>query len=187
MTRAVDQRLILVLLAGGLIAGVCAYRLMTNRPLDHAAQVRAASQPHPAPLFEAVNEQNEMFRLQTYLGRHRIVVVFYDGDAGADRSRELAELTKRADELKRLDVKAIGVSKALALANRNALPQLGEFPGQLLSDVDGKIHERWGRNAPDGRTIPGVFLIDRKGQVAYFGGQPRSYDSVEELWKDLAG
>lgn len=187
MTRTVDYRLMFVLLAGGLIAGVCTFRLMTNRPLDHAAQLRAASQPQPAPLFEAVNEQNEMFRLQTYLGRHRIIVVFYDGDAGANHSRELAELTKRADELKRLDVKAVGVSRSLALANRTALKQLGDFPGQLLSDVDGMIHQRWGRNGPDGRTIPGLFLIDRKGQVAYFGGQPRSYDSVDELWKDLAG
>jgi peroxiredoxin len=185
VTGFVDQRLILVLLAGGLIAGVCVYRIQTNRPLDHAAQVQAASQPQPAPLFEAVNEQNEMFRLQSFLGRHRIVVAFYDGGAGADQSRDLAELVRRTDELKQRDVKVVGVSRAIPQFNRAALERLGAFPGQLLSDVDGMIHERWGRSGSDDGTISGLFLIDRKGQVAFFGGQPRSYESVEQLWKDL--
>lgn len=181
-----DRRLIIVLLAGLLIAGVCVYRVRTNQPLDYAAQVQAATIFLPAPLFEGVDEHNQMYRLAAYVGRHRIVILFYDGVAGADRSPELLSLRDHAEDLKRLDVKAVAVSQAIPQENRKALAIMGELPGPLISDVDGSIHRRWGRMAIDGKPMTGLFLIDRKGAVAFHAGSPRPYEDFAALWKDVA-
>jgi len=181
----VDRRFVLVLLAGALIAGVCIYRVQTNRPLDYATQVAAASLATLAPVFEGVDERNQMFRLQTYVGRHRIIVVFYDGELGADQDETLIELTRRADEVDSKDIKVVGVSRVIPQINRPALERLGKLLGPLISDIDGKIHDRWGRSRPDGGTLPGLFLIDRKGFVTYADGKPRPVANLDELWEEL--
>ncbi len=180
-----DRRLTIVLIAGVLIAGVCAYRVQTNQPLDYDAQVAAATTSLPAPLFEGVDEQNQMYRLASYFGRHRIVVVFFDGAAGADRSLELLSLRDHSADLRRLDVKAVAISRAIPQHNRDALIRTGELPCPLISDIDDSIHRRWGRMAIDGRPLPGLFLIDRKGTVAFHAGAPRPYADITSLWKDL--
>lgn len=180
-----DRRLIIVLIAGVLIAGVCAYRVQTNQPLDYDAQLSAATTYLPAPLFEGVDEQNQMYRLAAFLGRHRIVVVFYDGTAGADRSPELLSLRDRSADLKRLDVKTVAISRTIPQFNRDALTRTGELPCPLISDIDDSIHRRWGRMGIDGRPLPGLFLIDRKGSVAFHAGAPRPYADITSLWKAL--
>jgi peroxiredoxin len=180
-----DRRLLLVLGAGVLIAGVCIYRLQINKPLDFAAQVEAATTYVPAPPFEGLDENNQMFRLSSFLGRHRIIVAFYDGAAGADRSRELAGLRDRANELKQQDVKVVAVSAAIPQENRRALTTLGPLQFPLISDVDHAIHRRWGRMTTDGNLLTGLFLIDRKGTVAFHAGTPRPYATVDDLWKDV--
>lgn len=180
-----DRRLFIVLLTGLLIAGICIYRVETNQPLDYEAQVQAATTSLPAPLFEGVDEHNEMYRLSAYAGRHRIIVVFYDGLAGADRSLELLKLREHAADLKRLDVKAVAVSQAIPQHNRAALEKTGELPCPLISDVDGGIHQRWGRLSVEGNPMTGIYLIDRKGSVAFHAGSPRPYADFEALWKDV--
>ncbi|MFO0918455.1 MAG: redoxin domain-containing protein [Planctomycetaceae bacterium] len=180
-----DRRLYFVLLAGLAIVGVCVYRLRANRPLDFDAQVAAATTSVPAPLFEGVDENNTVFRLSSYLGRHRIILAFYDGAVGADRSRELLTLRDRAEELKRQDVKVVGISTAIPQENRRALKALGALSFPLVSDVDGSIHRHWGRWSAANQPLAGLFLIDRKGTVAFHAGAPRPYSTLEALWKDL--
>lgn len=180
-----DRRFWFVLLGGALIAGLCAYRLQRNQPYDYDASLKASTIYSPAPLFEGMNENNEMFRLSAFVGRHRIIVVFYDGILGADQSPELREISRRAADLAGRGDKVVAISTAIPQENRAALKQLGEFPGPLISDVDGSIHERWGRTTPDQNRLTGVFLIDRKGNVAFQGGSPRPYGDLATLWKDL--
>jgi peroxiredoxin len=182
-----DRRFIAVLLAGLVLIGVCAWRLQTNRPYDYDAHVSAAMSANraPAPLFEGLDEINEMYRLAAYLGRHRILIVFYDGAAGADANADLLAIREHAAEMPQLDLKVVAVSQAIPQQNRAALKRLGDFPGPLVSDVDGTIHRQWGRLTSDGRPLTGLFLIDRKGSVAVQGGAPRPYADFDSLWKDV--
>lgn len=180
-----DRRLIVVLMTGIVIAGVCVYRVRTNQPLDYDAQVQAATTIAPSPLFEGRDEVNRVFRLSSYLGRHRIIVVFYDGEAGADHSADLLRLQEHAEELKRQDVKVVAVSKTIPQFNREALSQTGKLPCPLITDVDGSIHERWGRMGVNGQPLTGLFLVDRKGSIAYQAGAPRPYGDFDALWKDV--
>ena len=188
-----DRRVLIPLVAGVVIAVLCAWRVMTNKPQDYAAQVRLEATKvvtrSAADLdFEGLDSDNRMVRLAAFLGRHRILVLFFDGDLGADKDAELLR-RERFVELKAHDVKVIAVSTALPQQNRAAmLPErAGEFPFPLVSDFNPvspeeaqKIHRRWGRwDDSTGKAKPGVFVIDRKLQIEFMGGAPKPVASVD--------
>ena len=70
----------------------------------------------------------------------------------------------------------------------------GAFPFPLVSDVDFqspegtlRIHRHWGRlDSVTETPLKGLFLIDRKGQVAYVGPIPKPYENIDQIFDLLA-
>jgi len=185
-----DRRLIFVLALGVLIATVTIARIVTNQPQTYEEQVAAAVMMRPAPGFEALDSELRLVRLSAWLGRHRIILVFFDGERGADQDADLLKLRDRFAELKETDVKIVGVTLSIPQVNRAAMDRAGgPFPFPLVSDIDFqspegtmRIHRHWGRLDSIGeQPLKGVFLIDRKGQVAYVGPIPKPYDNVDQV------
>ena len=189
-----DHRALIPVVAGVAIATLCTWRVMTNKPQDYAAQVKleAAKVVTRSAAdwdFEALDPDNRMVRLAAFLGRHRVIVLFFDGELGADKDAELLRLRERFVELKAHDVKVIAVSTALPQQNRAAMlpDRAGEFPFPLVADFNPvspeeaqKIHRRWGRwDDSTGKAKPGVFVIDRKLQIEFMGGAPKPVASVD--------
>ena len=188
-----DRRVLIPIVAGIVIAAVSSWRVMTNKPQDYAAQVAAAVIMRPVSAFkgdfEALDCDNRLVRLGGFLGRHRVIVLFFDGEAGADKDTELLRLRERFAELKAHDVKVIAVSTALPQENRAAMTadRAGPFPFPLVSDFDPtspdgtlRIHRRWGRIDPKtGKPLTGAFAIDRKGQVLFAGDSPKPMENVD--------
>lgn len=181
-----SMRLLGVLLAGVAIAVVCVWRVATNRPQNYDEQLQAAFVDRPAPDFEALDAENQMFRLQRYLGRHRVLVVFFDAGLTATGDPALQQILAAEAALRRQDVKVVAVSAALPQQNRAAFSETG-LPGfPLVTDLEMKIHERWGRIEPrTGRPLTGVFLIDRKGAVRCFGPTPQPLDDLTHFLTEL--
>ena len=185
-----DRRLIFVLALGVLIAIVTIARIVTNQPQTYEEQVAAAVMMRPAPGFEALDSEGHLVRLSAWLGRHRIILVFFDGERGADQDADLLKLRDRFAELKDTDVKIVGVTLSIPQVNRAAMDRAGgTFPFPLVSDIDFQYpegtmrnHRHWGRlDAIGEQPLKGVFLIDRKGQVAYVGPIPKPYDNVDQV------
>ena len=188
-----NRRVLIPIVAGVVITAVSTWRVMTNKPQDYAAQVKAAVVMRPVSSFrgdfEALDSDNRLVRLGGFLGRHRVIVLFFDGEVGADKDTELLRLRERFDELKAHDVKVIGVSTALPQENRAAMTadRAGPFPFPLVSDFDPtspdgalRIHRRWGRiDASTGKPLTGAFAIDRKGQVLFAGDSPQPMENVD--------
>ena len=189
-----DRRVLIPIVAGVIIAVVSTWRVMTNKPQDYAAQVKLESEKVIARSvtafdFEGLDSDNRLVRLKPFLGRHRVIVLFFDGEVGADKDTELLRLRERFDELKAHDVKVVAVSTALPQENRAAMTadRAGPFPFPLVSDFDPtsldgalRIHGRWGRiDAKTGKAIPGAFAIDRKGQVLFAGDSPKPMENVD--------
>lgn len=181
-----DRRAFLPLVAAVLIAGVCVWRVQTNRPQDYADQVAAAITSAPAPLFELLDAKNHLVRLGTFVGRHPILLVFFDGEAGADRDADLIKLRNRAADLESQGVKVIAISSAIPQQNRQAMERGGEFPFPLVSDFDPRdaagqlrVHAVYGRLTTDGKPRPGLIVIDRKGQLQHHAGLPMAQPDLE--------
>jgi len=174
-----DRRLLIPVVAGLILAGVSVWRLQNNRTQSFDEQVAAARTLRPAPLFERLDSDNHLVRLGTFVGRHPILLIFFDGESGADRDPDLLTLRRRFDDLNARGVKVLAISAAIPQVNRAAIERTGAFPFPLLSDFDPRdpagtllVHALYGRLNSAGQPEPGVFLIDRKGQIEFRVAQP---------------
>ena len=120
-----------------------------------------------APPIEAIDAENSITRLKSFLGRHSLLVVFFDGQTGADADKTLHHLKQHSAELKAADYHVIAVSSALPQQNRKT-----DFPPlfHLLTDPAPvwKVHRNWGSGCFDkkaGSPRQAVFHIDRAGNV----------------------
>lgn len=172
-TTSFDRRLLIVAFFGFVIVAMCVWRAVTPRtPVSKSGLPELR---RPAPPFQLYDQTSSLVKLDAYLHRHTIVIVFYDGAAGPEASKPLTELRKLYSILKAEGIVAFGVSTALPQENRRNSQQ--PFPFALLSDADAtspkSAHKVWGRFVPPPSldkppgTIPGVFVIDRTGLVRW--------------------
>lgn len=181
-----DRRFIIVVFVGAGLIGLCGWRIAANRPQTLAEQMQRARVERPAENFEGVDIHNEMFRLERYLGRHRVLLVFFSREETAAHDAGLLAVREASPQLIKNDIKIVGVSTALPQENRRAIETAGDFPFPLISDPDESIHRKWSRIDPQTKQPrTGVFLIDRKGTVASLGGIPQPAGNVTELLQEL--
>jgi peroxiredoxin len=172
-------RILVLPIAAVFIVGLVVFK--TTRP-PQARQNGVAVERRPAPAFPALDSQNKLFKLDAYLGRHEILLIFFDGEAGADHDPVLSRVRQCLNDLKRRDMKVVAVSAALPQHNRQATARAGDFGFPLLSDPEFQIHRKWGRYDEDQeRPLTGVFVIDRAGQVAWSGKAARPEDNLDQI------
>jgi peroxiredoxin len=175
-------------IAAVIIAALCVYKLTRDYdpPPLSAPVVR---RPVPRPLFELLDakQPSELVRLQSFLGRHRIIVVFFDSRLGADRDPRLLRLYRDAGRIENVGIIVLAVSEALPSENRQAVKRARQsglrIPFPLLSDPPSTsaapgmgylVHSAWGRYDEQARQpLPGIFLIDRAGTVNWNGNKPQ--------------
>lgn len=177
-----DHRLIPVFLAGCVIAALCVWRVSANRPAGYNAGAGAPTVWRPAPGFEALDVRNQMFRLERYLGRHRVLIVFVPAER-QEFELALRQMQRRESELAQRDVKVVVLSPALPQEHRDWLESAGASSASVLTDLQGEIAARWG--VPAGSS-PVAFFVDRKGEVPWSGDAPEPAGDLAEVLKQLA-
>lgn len=181
--RVWRPRVLVLPIAAAVIVGLVAFKL-SQPPQQRSAAT--FDERRPAPKFLALDSQNELLKFERYLGRQEVLLIFFDGEAGADRDLVLLRARQQFPELKRRGVQVVGVSAAIPQYNRQAMERGGKFPFPLLSDPEFLIHRLWGRYDEDGlETQTGVFWIDRAGQVAWLGKSPRPEADLDRVLPPL--
>ncbi|MGQ0636296.1 MAG: redoxin domain-containing protein [Planctomycetaceae bacterium] len=129
-----------------------------------------------APLFELYDENSQLVRVSRYIGRHKLLIVFFNGESGPDRNELLLAL--------RREFVAIHESRALVLAISGLRPSehrpppgaQGErtrreepFPFALLSDIDDfRVHRLFGAFDEQAQAPrEAVFVVDRLGLIRF--------------------
>jgi peroxiredoxin len=139
-----------------------------------------------------------MVRFDSYLSRHDIFVVFYDGDQGVKNSEMMQFLKQRKDQLDRKGAKVFGISGALPQQNigtTEVIEQDGQtinkrnsFPFPLLTDLGYAVHQNWGRyNLDSNQPLPGLFFVDRAGNVDFKDNKPLPTENPQEFIRDYLG
>lgn len=180
-----DKRILVLPVALVILMALVAWKLTRTYESSSAANLAAE---RPAPLFEGLDTNNEMVRLERYVGRHPVIVVFYDGNAGADQSADLSALREHFAEIEAVGAKVIAVSGALPQENREAMRSSGAFPFPLVTDVppDYAIHRRWScYDESAEQPLPGIFFVNRQGNVAWGNRGPQPFNSVDEALAKL--
>lgn len=186
------RRLWFLPIAAAVIVGVCWYKLAQT----HAPPTgRVIEQLCPAAPFRfSLPDQNKPTRyinLRAYLGRHHVILVFFDGAQGAETDPVLLRLRRDHDELNRRGVKVFGVSTNLPQKNRPPKTPAHKLPGQprepfpfpLLSDLEAsRVHKLWGRyDAASKSPLTGTFHIDAAGNVRCDGRKPLPVDDPDAV------
>lgn len=163
---------ILVLPLAAIILIITVHYRLSHPPERRTPRLISQMPRHPAPEFEGITAENKPFRLQSYLGRYELLVVFFDGERGAIKDAVLSFLRQHLGALKSSGVMVVAVSTALPQQNREAaFPE----PFVFVTDVAPicEAHRRWGCfSEADQKPRGSVFHINRAGQVATKGGLP---------------
>jgi peroxiredoxin len=182
--RSSDKRLLLLGLAAAIIGALCALKLTRHYPPQTSIPVRTVARPAPGVELYDQSSPSKIVRLESYLGRERVVVEFFDGQAGAHTSSVLSYLRENWNRLRDANIHVIAISAALPQENRKDIAQYGAFPFPLLSDPDFHVHRDWGRFEPrTSKPLFGLFLVDRKGWVAW--SEESNKPLVTKDWKSV--
>lgn len=170
------RRALILPFSAVVIAGLCAYKLTrSDKPTDADGSVVIN---RPAPQFELYNHRKppQIIRLASFLGRHRIVLVFFDPENGIQNNEILAWLRRHSESLRSKNVQVFAISTVLPQTHRKMLDEMlnenEPTPFLMLSDLDGKVHQRYGRVDETQRKLSGVFLIDRVGNLPWNQNHP---------------
>ena len=133
----------------------------------------------PAPRFQLYDQENRWTKFERYLGRTKIVLIFFPGTA-VDAHPLLVDLFHRTLEVQDAGWQVVAISDAVPLAHRQAASRLNQkstaaspadaahCPFPVLSDIDPehRVFQAWALVDPaTGQLLPGIFLIDRRGLV----------------------
>ncbi|GAB4151077.1 MAG: hypothetical protein Tsb009_26280 [Planctomycetaceae bacterium] len=177
-------RVVVLPVAAVVIVVLCVYKLTRSySPVELPTPDALCEAPH----FELPDQKkpSQVVRLKGYVGRHRIILVFFDGEQGAEQDSLLVYLRDNYDSVKAAGIVVLGISTALPQQNRPAersLPQPNPvrvrqaFPFPLLTDLPPscRVHRLWGRyDKIREQPTPGVFLIEQNGLVACVGRVPK--------------
>lgn len=115
---------------------------------------------------ELYDSKNRVVRVQAYLGRHKLLVFFFNGTPGADKSPLVTGLAERYADLATEDVKTFAVCGERTVEMRKAIERGGPWPFPLLSDITYQMHREWGAySTTEDRPVEAVFVVDRRGVI----------------------
>ena len=186
-----SRRILILPISAVVIVLVCLYGYSRKQDASsRQAALPTAKRPAQSLLFTLKDQNNKSVRLERYFGRHPILLVFFDQRTGADRDPVLLSLRKEWNRLKRENVIVLGVSTALPQDNRKRIEEKQEenpdfdLPFPLLTDLppECRVHRQWGRfDEAVGLPLPGLFYIDRAGNVDWAGRFPKPVSDVEQV------
>ena len=123
-----------------------------------------------APAFSLPSDQRETVKLSDFAGKY-VVLYFYPKDMTPGCTQESCEFGESHAALKKLGAVVLGASKD-SVASHQKFRDKHSLPFELLSDVDGKLCEKygvWKEKSLYGRKYMGIerstFLIGPDGKV----------------------
>lgn len=196
-------RTTLLLIAACLIGGLCLWKLTRNYPPQSSV---AVPMNRPAPRFTLFDQHKpqRLVKLEAYLGRHQILIAFFDGSRPVTEDALVQQLLAHEEALTRRGIKILAISPAIPQVNRRHWEEVhgkdSQPPFPLLSDPALIVHREWGRldsenTAPapgkgSGGMIapplkpPALFLVDRAGNLPW-QATPLPVDDPAQTIADL--
>ena len=143
-------------------------------------------QPRPAPAVVLTDQHGKRHRTARYLGRRKLIVLFFDGRSDPDDVRPLAMLRDGLPQIRAAEAEVVAISSAPpeTIAQQGG----GSIPFPILADVDYAVHGQWGVSLPEnGPLMPVLFLFNTDGVIrrAQVFGSPGAPIDLPQLLKDV--
>lgn len=140
-----------------------------------------------APIFRALNQNNQLISLMDYAGEKNIVLYFYPKDDTPGCTIEANDFTRLAEQFAELDTVVIGVSKDSCDSHAEFIKKYG-LKVELLADTSGELCENYGvwrereKNGVKSMAIlRSTFIIDKQGVLTDVGYGVNHEGHAEEV------
>lgn len=189
------RRLFYILpISAAVILLLVGYKLTRPKPPPVSISEIARRINYPPPLFQLYDEHSQIQRLATYLGRHRMLVVFFDPQQGVASNPLLQQLRDAFPQLHEAGALVMAISDLRPSEHRSGKGRGGvaggeaasPFPFHLLSDLDNRVRAQWGALDPEtGKPLEAVFVIDRAGRIRQIHRGPDELGTAVDWVRDL--
>ncbi len=143
-----------------------------------------------APDFEMMNQDKTPVKLSSYLGKKKVVLLFYPMDFSPVCTAEHCSFGPELGQISAGgDAVVFGVSTDSPFCH-DAFKKQYNIPYDLLADVNrtvSKAYDLFWTDGPFNCSKRGTVIIDKEGKISYWQEQPtREARKVEDLAKAVA-
>jgi peroxiredoxin Q/BCP len=139
------------------------------------------------PKFELKDQNGELFKLETVLGKKNLVIYFYPKDDSPGCTKEACSFRDQFEVFADADAMIIGIS-AQSVESHLEFAKKHRLNYTLLSDIGNKVRKRFGVPASFFGLIPGrvTYIVNKEGKVVYlFNSQIQVEKHVDEALRIL--
>jgi peroxiredoxin Q/BCP len=137
------------------------------------------------PTFSLKDQDGNLFDINTYLGKKKLVIFFYPQDGSLNCTREACYFRDLSDVFEEVDAIVIGISSQ-SVASHKEFAETNRLKYTLLSDTENTVRKLFGVPGRVFGFIPGrvTYVADRSGKVVYiFDSQTETQRHVDEALK----
>ncbi len=137
------------------------------------------------PGFKLKDQHGNLFDINTYLGKKKLVIFFYPQDGSLNCTREACYFRDISDLFEEADAIIIGISSQ-SVESHKEFAEKNRLNYTLLSDNENIVRKLFGVPGRVFGLIPGrvTYVADRSGKVVYiFDSQTEVQRHVDEAIK----
>jgi peroxiredoxin Q/BCP len=137
------------------------------------------------PEFSLKDQYGNLFDINTYLGKKKLVIFFYPQDGSLNCTREACYFRDISDLFEEADAIIIGISSQ-SVESHKEFAEKNRLNYTLLSDDENIVRKLFGVPGRVFGLIPGrvTYVADRSGKVVYiFDSQTEVQRHVDEAIK----
>jgi peroxiredoxin Q/BCP len=137
------------------------------------------------PEFSLKDQHGNLFDINTYLGKKKLVIFFYPQDGSLNCTREACYFRDISDLFEEADAIIIGISSQ-SVESHKEFAEKNRLNYTLLSDNENIVRKLFGVPGRVFGLIPGrvTYVADRSGKVVYiFDSQTEVQRHVDEAIK----
>lgn len=139
------------------------------------------------PAFTLRDQHNQVFHIDSVLGKKNLVIYFYPKDDSPGCTKEACYFRDQYEIFKQEDAMVIGVS-GQSVGSHKKFADKYRLTFTLLSDKGNKVRKQFGVPANFFGILPGrvTYIVDKSGTVVYvFNSQTQTARHVDEALRIL--
>lgn len=139
------------------------------------------------PMFELKDQNGELFKLETVLGKNNLVIYFYPKDDSPGCTKEACSFRDQFKVFADADAIIIGIS-AQSVESHLKFAKKHRLNYTLLSDTGNGVRKLFGVPANFFGLIPGrvTYVVNKEGKIMYlFNSQIQAEKHVNETLRIL--
>lgn len=134
------------------------------------------------PLFELLDQNGDLFKIETVLGKKNLVIYFYPKDDSPGCTKEACSFRDQFEVFADADAMIIGIS-AQSASSHFEFAKKHRLNYTLLSDTGNQVRKLFGVPTTFFGLIPGrvTYVVNKEGKIAYlFNSQLQAEKHVDE-------